>query len=180
MTSAGTTRLHVLLFICDQMQYRRQGKVDPLARTPHLDRLADEGVFFTHMHASNGQCVPSRVSMQTGLYPHEAGVMIIYGFHGHTAHLDGSQRTVGHVFRDAGYTTAYFGKTHFGTTLDALGYDHGNGGPEPAGADEGEGPRRQVAGGAPRRNSLTDRQIVDDALAFVRDYDPMQPLFLTV
>jgi arylsulfatase A-like enzyme len=171
---------HVLLFICDQMQYQRQGRVDPVAYTPNLDRFSDEGVFFTHVHAANGQCVPSRVSMQTGLYPHEAGVMIIYGFHGHTAHLTGAQRTVGHVFRDAGYTTAYFGKTHFGTTLQNLGYDHGAEGPAAGAIDEQEGPRGSAADRARRKNSRTDRGIVDRALAFLRDHDPAQPLFLTV
>ncbi len=171
MVARERPRPHVLLFICDQMQYQRQGAIDPLARTPHLDRLASEGVFFTHVHAANGQCVPSRASMQTGLYPHEAGVMIIYGFHGHTAHLTGAQPTVGQVFRDAGYTTAYFGKTHFGTSLASLGYQHGDEGPPPGARDEGEGPRR---------HSRTDRAIVDAALAFLREHDPAQPLFLTV
>ncbi len=183
---------HVVLFICDQMQYGRQGRVDPQAYTPHLDRFGAESVFFTHFHAANGQCVPSRVAMQTGMYPHEAGVMIIYGFHGHTAHLTGGQRTVGHVLRDAGYTTAYFGKTHFGAPLKELGYDHGWEGPRPAGADEGEGPRRRGGrdgnGGrdgqpgerAHRRNSETDRQIVDRALAFLAEHDAARPLFLTV
>ena len=193
----------MVLFICDQMQYQRQGRLDSQSYTPHLDRFAAEHVSFTHFHAANGQCVPSRVAMQTGLYPHEAGVMIIYGFHGHTAHLTGEQRTVGHVFRDAGYTTAYFGKTHFGTPLATLGYDHGWEGPPPGGADEGEGPRRtghgprpETAGGdaasrrgeanssvserAPRVNSATDRAIVDAALTFLQAHDPAQPLFLTV
>ena len=162
------------------MQYQRQGRVDPVAYTPHLDRLAAEGVFFTHFHAANGQCVPSRVSMQTGLYPHEAGVMIIYGFHGHTAHLTGEQWTLGHVFRDAGYTTAYFGKTHFGTSLASLGYDHGGEGPRAAGGDEQERPRLPAADRGHRRNSLTDRAIVDAALAFLREHNPAQPLFLPV
>lgn len=76
------------------MQYQRQGRVDPVSRTPNLDRLADEGIFFTHVHSSNGQCVPSRVSMQTGLYPHEAEVMTLYGFFDHTAHLTEEHRTV--------------------------------------------------------------------------------------
>jgi len=178
--AGAPTRPHVLLFICDQMQYQRQGRVDPHAYTPQLDRFGQENVFFTHYHASNGQCVPSRVAMQTGLYPHEAGVMIIYGFHGHTAHITGEQRTVGHVFRDAGYTTAYFGKTHFGTPLASLGYDHGWDGPPPGGADEGEGPRGGAADRSHRRNSLTDRAIVDAALAFLAEHDPSQPLFLTV
>jgi arylsulfatase len=173
-------RPHVLFFICDQMQWQRQGRVDPLAYTPNLDRLADEGVFFTHIHASNGQCVPSRASMQTGLYPHEAGVMIIYGFHGHTAHLDGDRRTVGHVFRDAEYTTAYFGKMHFGTSLENLGYQHGAQGPTPSAVGEQEGPRGAAADRDPCRHSRTDQAIVDEALEFLSEHDPAQPLFLTV
>ncbi len=155
-------RPHVLLLICDQMQYQRQGTIDPVARTPHLDRLAGEGVFFTHHHCANAQCVPSRASLQTGLYPHEAGVMIIYGFHGHTGRLTAEQRTIGHVLRDAGYTTAYFGKTHFGTPLVGLGYNHG------------------VERGARPPLSVGDQAIVDEALAFLAAHDPARPLFLTV
>ena len=173
---SATRRPHVLLFICDQMQQRKLGMHDPVSYTPELDRLAREGILYTHVHSSNGQCVPSRASMQTGLYPHEVGVMIIYGFHNHTAHLTGNERTVGHVFREAGYTTAFFGKTHFGTTLKNLGYDHGSEGPRGG----GEGERAARASGRRHRVSETDREIVDDALAFVLDHDPSQPLFLTV
>ena len=153
---------HVLFVICDQMQNQRMGVVDPVAFTPALDRLAREGVRFSHLYCSNPQCVPSRVSLQTGLYPHEAGVMIIYGFHGHTAHLSGEERTVGQELRDAGYTTAYFGKTHFGIGLGKLGYDHGG--------------NEHVAGGNPAK----DRAYTDQALAFLEGHDVRQPLFLTV
>src|SRR5688500_12009178 len=167
---------HVLVFICDQMQQQRLGVHDRQAYTPELDRLAREGVLFTHVHSSNGQCVPSRASMQTGLYPHEVGVMIIYGFHDHTAHLTGNERTVGHVFRDAGYTTAFFGKTHFGTSLESLGYDHGSEGPR----TKEEGERATPAEGKRQPLSEVDHAIVDGALAFVRDHDSERPLFLTV
>lgn len=155
-------RPHVLLVICDQMQNQRLGVVDPVAFTPALDRLAGEGVRFSHVYCSNPQCVPSRVSLQTGLYPHEAGVMIIYGFHGHTAHLTGEQPTVGQALRDAGHTTAYFGKTHFGADLGRLGYDHSG--------QEG------VPGGNPAK----DRAYTDQALDFLSGHDPRQPLFLTL
>ena len=154
---------NVVFVMCDQMQYQRQGRVDPIAYTPNLDRLAKEGTFFTHFHASNGQCVPSRVSMQTGLYPHEAEVMIIYGFHDHTAHLTGEYTTLGHVFRDAGYTTAYFGKTHFGCPLEDLGYQTG---------EHGDQPFLPL--------SKCDREITGAATAFIDEYGEDNPLFLTV
>jgi arylsulfatase A-like enzyme len=60
--------------------------------------------------------------MQTGLYPREAGVMTLYGFFGHTAHLGDEHRNVGQVFEGAGYTTAYFGKTHVGAQMEKVGY----------------------------------------------------------
>jgi len=154
-------RPHVLFVICDQMQGHRLGVVDPTASTPHLDRLAAESVRFTHQYAANPQCVPSRASLQTGRYPHDLGVMIIYGFHGHTAHLNPRHRTVGQVFREHGYTTAYFGKTHFGAALPALGYD--------IGAD--------FPGVAPM--SGVDRAITDTTCRFLAKHDPNQPLFLT-
>lgn len=178
--SGTAARPHVLLFLCDQMQYQRQGVIDSTASTPELDRLAREGVFFSHHHASNGQCVPSRVSIQTGLFPHEAKVMIIYRFHGHTAHITNEQMTMGHVFRDLGYATAYFGKTHFGVSLEALGYQFGNEGPPPVAQDEGGGQSSGAADGNPRLMSQVDRTIVDDTLAFIKDYDEDRPLFLTV
>ncbi|MDQ3701256.1 MAG: sulfatase-like hydrolase/transferase, partial [Chloroflexota bacterium] len=185
---SGTARRpHVVLFICDQMQYQRQGRLDPQAYTPNLDRFTREHIGFSHFHACNGQCVPSRAAMQTGLYPHEVPVMIIYGFHGHTAHITGRHRTVGHAFRDAGYTTAYFGKTHFGAPLAELGYDHGWEGPPPGGGDGGgdevtggRGAAGEAGQRAHRRNSATDRAIVDRALAFLNEHDPARPLFLTV
>ncbi|MHC4472006.1 MAG: sulfatase family protein [Planctomycetota bacterium] len=156
-------RPHVVLVICDQMQYMRQGRVDPVAHTPSIDRLADDGVFFTHAFSASGQCVPSRASIQTGLYPHEVEVMANYGMHDHTAHLTEEHRTVGHVFRDAGYTTAYFGKMHLGVPLDELGYDHGGG---------------IVTRRKPGRRG--DLRIHAAALDFIARHDPARPLFLTL
>ncbi|GAA3144261.1 arylsulfatase A-like enzyme [Kribbella aluminosa] len=153
---------HVVLLIADQFQHQRLGTADPLARTPHLDRLASEGVNYTGMFCSNPQCTPSRVSMQTGLYPHEAGVLAIYGFRGHTGHLSPDRLTVGKVFRDAGWTTAYFGKSHLGHPLDALGYQH------------------VQEHGVSSPLSAVDRTVTADAVRFVAEHDPEQPLFLTV
>ena len=99
---------------------------DPAAHTPFLDSLAGEGVRFTHMISAHGQCVPSRASLVTGRYPHECGVVVNYGFHGHQNRLSPTRfPTLGQVFREAGYRTAYFGKCHFGLPLADLGWDEG-------------------------------------------------------
>ena len=81
-------------------------------------------IHLTHLISTHGQCVPSRASFLTGLYPHECGVMVNYGFHGHQNRLSLRQRTLGHVFSDAGYETAYFGKCHFGIPLKGMGFEH--------------------------------------------------------
>ena len=169
---------HVILFICDQMQYQRQGRLDPVSKTPNLDRLAEVGVFFTHVHSSNPQCVPSRLSMMTGLYPHEAGVMTLYGFFDHTAHLGPEHRTVGQAFREAGYTTAYFGKTHVGARLEEVGWDYVVDRPQEFA--RGQNTKQGITSEHPLANSRIDRAIVDEALAFLAQHDPSTPLFLTV
>ena len=156
-------RPHVFVFVCDEMQYQRQGAVDPVAYTPNLDRLTGEGVAFTHHYCSYAQCAPSRASLQTGRYPHELGIMINYGCLGHTGRLSSDHhRTVGQVFGEAGYTTAYFGNAFFHRPPAQLGYTAGN--------EHKARPTRSAA----------DRAIVDEALAFLAEHDPEQPLFLTV
>ena len=116
-------RPNVLVLMCDQMQGQRLGCIGPVAHTPFLDQLAGEGVRFTHMVSCHGQCVPSRAAFITGQYPHECGVVVNYGFHGHQNRLSVSQRTLGHLFQDAGYRTAYFGKCHFGIPLGGMGFE---------------------------------------------------------
>lgn len=122
-----TDRPNVLVLMCDQMQAHRMGCAgDAVADTPFLDSLASEGTRFSHMISAHGQCVPSRASFITGQYPHECGVVVNYGFYGNQNRLNPDrQTTIGQVFRQAGYDTAYFGKCHFGLPLKDLGYDHG-------------------------------------------------------
>ena len=153
---------HVVVFICDQMQAQRLGAVDNVAVTPTLDGLAKQGIVFSNMFCSSAQCVPSRVSLQTGLYPHEAQVMTNFPFFGHTRHIDDTFTTIGHVFKNAGYATAYFGKRHFGYPINRLGYEISN------------TPR------VPGSNADKDRVFNDETLAFLRTYDRSHPLFLTV
>ena len=47
---------------------------DTIIKTPNLDRLADRGTIITGAYCASPICVPSRMSMLTGLYPHETEV----------------------------------------------------------------------------------------------------------
>lgn len=167
---------NVLLLLCDQMQHQRMGFVDAVAHTPFLNDLAAEGIYFKNAYTCHGQCVPARAALQTGLYPHECGVMVIYGFHEHQARLTKKYTTVGQCFKEAGYDTAYFGKTHFGVPLAELGYDT-DGDHHPVSDDE---VARLGIAHVPKPLK-PDYQSCDEAVSFLQSYTPDgdKPLFMT-
>lgn len=167
---------NVLVLMCDQMQAGRMGFVDGIAHTPNLDALAGEGVHFTHAVTAQGQCVPARAVFQTGLYAHECGVMINYGFYNHQGRLSGRYAMLGREFADAGYRTAYIGKGHFGVPATELGYAHD-------GVTDGlkssdEEARKRGRGHVPP-GLRSDYAAADAAVDYLKDYRPDErPLFL--
>jgi arylsulfatase A-like enzyme len=87
-----------------------------LIDTPHIDRLAREGVRFDRCVVPNSICGPSRASVLTGKYSHRNG------FYNNTnSRFDGAQTTFPKLLRAAGYQTALFGKWHLVT--DPTGFD---------------------------------------------------------
>jgi arylsulfatase A len=95
---------------------------DAKFQTPHLDRLAREGVTFTNAHSPDSVCTPSRYGLLTGRYAWrtrlKTGVM---GAEGECLISDG-QTTIASLLRRAGYRTAMVGKWHLG--MDFPGDDH--------------------------------------------------------
>ncbi|MFW6159470.1 MAG: sulfatase, partial [Planctomycetota bacterium] len=170
---------HVLVLMCDQMQHSRIGALDGIAHTPTLDRLVGEGVRFSNAITCHGQCAPARAAFQTGRYPHECGVMANAGeqFGHQHATLGPQHRTIGHAFADAGYQTAYFGKSHLYVPLDRLGYADWfeQDGLEVSGAEA----HRLGVGYVPdtlRRNYVS----VEKAVGFLGNWEPAdRPLFFT-
>lgn len=75
-------------------------------RTPHLDRLAAQGVRFNHAYCCQPVCGPARVGLFTGLWPHSAG-----GW-GNLQAIGDNVKTIGQRFRDQGFQTGYMGKWH--------------------------------------------------------------------
>ena len=88
-----------------------------LVHTRNIDRLATEGMRFTHMHSAAAICAPSRYSLLTGNLPLR-GVLSdgTWALH-RPLGLQAGQRTFGHLFGDSGYKTALIGKTHLGGGL---------------------------------------------------------------
>ncbi len=99
-------RPNVLWVFGDQHRAQAQGHMgDPNLHTPHLDRLAAEGLVCTAAVSGTPLCTPYRGALLTGRYPHQ-------GVPGHEDPLPPGQPTVATVFKGAGYQTAYFGKWH--------------------------------------------------------------------
>ena len=67
--------INVLFLMTDQHNHACLGAAgNPFVKTPNLDRLAAEGVRFTHAYCATPFCSPSRASILTGLYPHRHGL----------------------------------------------------------------------------------------------------------
>jgi arylsulfatase A-like enzyme len=98
---------NILLITSDQQRWNTIGALNPEIRTPHLDRLAQEGTLFTHAYCPNPTCTPTRASIITGLYPSQHGAYSL------GTKLSERVPTVGDEFARAGYRTALIGKAHF-------------------------------------------------------------------
>lgn len=85
-------------------------------RTPHLDRIAAEGLRFDNCFVGNSICGPSRATVLTGKYSHVSGV-----FHNRNK-LNPDQPLVTRMLQAAGYQTAIIGKWHL--QIDPPGFDH--------------------------------------------------------
>ncbi|MET9957845.1 sulfatase-like hydrolase/transferase [Streptomyces sp. NPDC006326] len=90
----------------------------PHIRTPHLDRLARQGVRFTDAYAGSATCSPTRFSLYTGRYPGRTKGGLAEPIADRTAGLDPTHPTLASLLRDAGYATALIGKWHAGYLPD--------------------------------------------------------------
>jgi arylsulfatase A len=109
--TASASQPNFLVILCDDL-----GRGDlscyghPIIETPHLDRLAEDGIQFTDCYASSPVCSPSRAGLFTGRNPNRAGVYdwIASG----PVHLRQHEITIPRLLREAGYETMLSGKWH--------------------------------------------------------------------
>ncbi|UCG31859.1 MAG: sulfatase-like hydrolase/transferase [Phycisphaerales bacterium] len=99
----------IFILTDDQAPNTLGSEGNPVARTPRLDRLAAEGVFFSRAYVPIPQCAPSRAAVLTGLYPHQNGVLT-----NEEARLRPGAVTFAHVLRKQGYACGMIGKWHLG------------------------------------------------------------------
>jgi arylsulfatase A-like enzyme len=107
---------NVIYIMADDLGYGDLGSYgQKLIQTPNLDRMAKEGMRFTQMYAGSTVCAPSRAVLMTGKHMGHVSVRgnAIRAKINDQA-LRKGERTVAHVFKDAGYQTALFGKWGLG------------------------------------------------------------------
>jgi arylsulfatase A-like enzyme len=183
--NAPARRSNVIFILADDQGWGDAGYLGhPYARTPNLDRLAADGTVIRNFYVNGPVCSPSRVGFMTGQYPARLG------FHHITSKPDVNKQrqvpdwlnpdvmTIADVFKQAGYTTAHFGKWHLGKFGDspspsAYGFDY---------AAVHSGPGEQLRNKQEVSNEdpfLMTQLCFDRAIAFLREQKDA-PFFLNV
>ena len=107
-------RPNIIIIMSDDMGYSDIGCYGSEISTPTLDALAAGGLRFTRFY-NTARCCPTRASLLTGLYPHQAGVghmMADRGQDGYRGDLNRNCVTIAEVLKAAGYSTYACGKWH--------------------------------------------------------------------
>lgn len=158
---------NIIVIVTDDQRWDMLGAGgNELIATPHMDRLAREGVLFENHFVTTSLCAPSRTSIFSGLYAS------CHGTHDFATAMSGElhERSYPGRLRDAGYRTGFVGKYGIGRTLPQDRFDFFEG-------FSGQGQYLHEIDGAPRH--LTG-MIGDQALAFLGTCDATQPFCLSV
>src|ERR1041384_7789910 len=104
---------HIIFILCDDLGYGDLGSYGSKIRTPHMDRLASEGVRFTNFCSADPVCSPSRAALLTGRYPTRGGVPRVV-FPQDPGGLSRNETTLADVLKARRYRTMCIGKWHLG------------------------------------------------------------------
>ncbi|MCB1100568.1 MAG: sulfatase-like hydrolase/transferase, partial [Verrucomicrobiae bacterium] len=107
-------RPNFVIIMADDLGYGDLGCYGhPAIQTPHLDRMAREGIRFTDFHSNGAVCSPTRAALMTGRYQQRSGVqgVITAANHRHTG-MPLAELTFAEALKTVGYKTGMFGKWH--------------------------------------------------------------------
>lgn len=125
LAAAETGRPNFIIIFTDDQGYQDVGCFgSPDIRTPHLDRMAREGMRFTDFHVGQPVCTASRAALLTGCYPNRIGLLGALGPRSKIGISD-HERTLAQILKGRGYATAIFGKWHLGDAPQFLPTRHG-------------------------------------------------------
>jgi arylsulfatase A-like enzyme len=185
LSGVAGERPNFILIVADDLGWADLGCYgQTFFETPHLDRLADEGVRFTSGYAASPVCSPTRSSIMTGKYPARNNLTIWLGGSGGApavGHLSLDEVTIAEALKEGGYATAHIGKWHLGGEPyfpERQGFDLNIGGNHtgtPAGGYFAPHRNPQLPDG-PDGEYLTDR-LTDECLAVIERWRD-RPFFI--
>jgi len=125
---AAAEKPNIIVIFADDLGYGDLGCYgSPTIRTPHLDRMAAEGLRFTDFYSAAEVCTPSRAALLTGRYPIRSGMCgnrrVL--FPNSTGGLPAKEVTTAEALRTQGYATAHVGKWHLGIHEGSRPLDQG-------------------------------------------------------
>ncbi len=116
-----TNKPNIIFIMADDLGYGDLGCYgNPIIKTPHIDRLARQGVLMTDCHSGGTVCSPSRSAFLTGRNPYRSGFFYI---HGRNTYLKDEEVTIAEVLRKKGYQSSFWGKWHL-STLEQPRHNH--------------------------------------------------------
>lgn len=117
-TTSATTKPNVLMVVLDDVGWQDVGFHDDSFHTPHIDRLASEGIELTSFYASHA-CTPARSQLMTGRYNYKVGMQDSVIRSTEPRGLPLEEVLLPEKLLDAGYQTAMVGKWHLGFHMSA-------------------------------------------------------------
>ena len=123
LSEEQSERPNIVIIMADDLGYSDLGCYGGEIETPNLDRLANNGVRLNSFY-NTSRCCPTRASMLTGLYPHQAGLgrmTMDAGLPGYRGSLQENTVTIAEVLKGEGYQTGMVGKWHVSETVDRGG-----------------------------------------------------------
>lgn len=118
-SKAQPKKPNVVFILCDDLGFGDLGCYGSKIGTPHLDRMAAEGVRFTNFSAADPVCSPSRAALLTGRYPTQVGVPRVF-FPQDKGGMNLDEVTLANVLKGRNYKTMCIGKWHLGRPVEYL------------------------------------------------------------